>query len=317
MRIVFMGSGAFGLPTLEALCEAHEPALVISQPDRPAGRKRQLTATPIAAFTSEHGIDTIKPPNVNAADTLQAIQRAAPDAIVVIAFGQKIGPDVIGAPARGASGTMNLHGSILPAYRGAAPINWAICNGETETGVTMIHLADRMDAGDMLGTRATPIDPAETAGELHDRLAALGPELTLDVLGQLEAGTLNPAPQDESRMSLAPKLSKSDAQVDFTRSADQVRQTIHGLTPWPGVTVQIKTSDAVTSLRLHRAESLTTYVHDSDPGTLIADGIIAVGDRQAVRLIEVQPPGKRTMSWHDFQQGHALPVGTQFIDRPM
>lgn len=314
MRIVFMGSGAFGLPTLEVLGAAHEVTLVVTQPDRPAGRKRQLTPTPIGGFASNSGINTIKPDDVNADETVSTVERAQPDAIVVIAFGQKIGPRIIDAPRHGARGTMNLHGSVLPKFRGAAPINWAIIRGESQTGLTMINLVDRMDAGDMLGTRATAIDPHETAGELHDRLATMGPELTLDVLEQLADGRLRPEPQDESEATVAPKLTKADGTVDFREAAATVRQVVHGLTPWPGVTVGIRSTDtgAPQSLLLRRVEPVMGSEHGAEPGTMVEPGVVAVGHGESIRIVEAQPPGKRPMSWNDFARGHAVPIGCRF-----
>ncbi|MEX2673090.1 MAG: methionyl-tRNA formyltransferase [Phycisphaeraceae bacterium] len=322
MRIVFFGSGAFGLPTLIALHEKHDVVLVVSQPDRPAGRKRKLTPTPIAAWAQEQNLPLIKPENVNQPDILEQIQAARADANVVVAFGQKVSQPLIDSPRLGPTATVNLHASLLPRYRGAAPINWAMIEGEKETGNTVFALVEKMDAGDMLGQQATPIDPLETVGELHDRLAALGPDLVLRVLNDLEQGTAQPQPQDAARKTIAPKLSKADAWVDFAAPAEAVRNRIHGLTPWPGVRTKYRRPNETEThdLLLRRVEVITAQ---GEPGTMNADGIIATGSSGGasgggggVALLEVQPPGKRAMSWSDFQKGHNLPIGTRFESGP-
>jgi len=315
MRIVFMGSGEFGLPTLTALCDAHDVRLVITQPDRPAGRKRAMTPTPIGAFAAERGLPLLKPPRVNHEDVLAAVREAEADANVVVAFGQKVGDALIDSPKHGRVATMNLHASLLPKFRGAAPINWAMVRGETITGNTVFSLVDKMDAGDMLGQQTTSIDPTETAGELHDRLAAMGPELILRTLSDLDAGALKPMPQDESAVTLAPKLSKDDGVIDFTTDAQTVRCRVHGLTPWPGVTSWWSLSPISERHRLivKRVEALPERGTQAEPGAVIDEqsGVVATG-QGAVRMLEVQPPGKRVMSWADFVHGHPVAKGARF-----
>ncbi|MBI1373447.1 MAG: methionyl-tRNA formyltransferase [Phycisphaera sp.] len=321
MRIVFMGSGEFGLPTLSALCDAHDVRLVITQPDRPAGRKRQMTATPIGAFAEQRGLPLLKPERVNRDEILDAVRAAEPEANVVVAFGQKVGDALIESPTHGRVATMNLHASLLPKYRGAAPINWALIHGETVTGNTVFSLVDRMDAGDILGTQITPVDPLDTAGEVHDRLAAMGPELVLQTLDRLAAGTLTPTPQDEGAATLAPKLSRADGELDFAASAEVVRCRVHGLTPWPGVTTWWATSPTAERhpLLWRRVEALADYrVGAAEPGAVLdeAEGVIATGGG-AVRLLEVQPRGKRVMSWTDFVRGRQLERGALFFATDM
>ena len=311
MRIVFMGSGEFGLPTLRALAAAHEVVLVVTQPDRPAGRHRQLAPTPIGQWAAASVVPTIKPLNVNDEDVQRAIAGARADVAVVIAFGQYIRPAVVDTPRLG---TVNLHGSLLPKYRGAAPINWAIINGERETGNTVIRVAAKMDGGDMLGQRALTIEPGETAGELHDRLAARGPDLVLEALERMAVGTMTEIAQDESQATVAPKLSRADGWVDFAAPPEVVRNRIHGLTPWPGVTSWWSASPEAERHRLMllRVKEVADARHSVEPGTVIADGVIACGGGGAVRLVEVQSPGKRQMSWADYTHGHAVPVGAVF-----
>ncbi len=310
MRIVFFGSGAFGLPTLERLVREHDVPLVITQPDRPAGRRRRLTPTPIAAFASEKSLDLLKPADVNAPEVIRRVHDVHADAFVVIAFGQKLGEELIGEHF-----AVNLHGSLLPKYRGAAPIQRAMMAGERQTGVSVITLASRMDAGAVLGTSRTAIDPGETAGELHDRLALLGPDLVMDVLARHEAGALDPQPQDETRATRAPKLTKAEGTVTFDRPAPLVRAVIHGLTPWPGCTIEIDGR----SLRLLRVKdeaddgqslkgAAVGCTPGRTPGAVAEDGRVFCREG-AIRLLSVQPPGGKAMSFSAYVNGHGLPEG--------
>lgn len=310
MRIVYLGAGDFGLPTLAALHHAHDVVKVITQPDRPAGRKRTLTATAVAQFSQSQNIDTLKTENANDPVILDELRSLKPDAMVVVAFGQYLKQSLVSIPRHGA---MNLHASLLPRWRGASPIHSALLNGDDVTGNTVIRIAPKMDAGLMLGQQQTPIDERETTGELHDRLAAMGPALMLDVLAKLAAGTCEEVSQDESQVTIAPKLSRDDAYVDFTQSAKRVRCRIHGLTPWPGVRVMCNEHE----LLLRRVEQLPDHPHRGQPapGTLLDDtGLIACGEG-VVRLLEVQPAGKRTMPWSEFVKGHAVKPGTIFQGR--
>ena len=298
MRIVFFGSGAFGVPTLRRLAAEHEVPLVVSQPDRPAGRNRSLTPTPVAQASAKLGIPVINPECVNDASVGSQI-RAAAKSFVVIAFGQKLGrPLLDGAFA------VNLHASLLPKYRGAAPINWAMINGERETGLSVITLADRMDAGDVLGQSITPIDPHETAGELHDRLSEMGPSLVLEVIRRYEAGHLPRLKQDERLATPAPKLAKGEGTVRFHQPAASVRNRVHGLTPWPGCTIEL----AGQNLRLTRVEVASELALDEPPGVLLADHTVACSPG-AIRLLSVQPPGGKLMSFEAYCNGHEVLPG--------
>ena len=299
MRLLFFGSGAFGLPTLERLLDVHEIALVISQPDRPAGRNRALTPTPVAHFAQDRGLSVIKPARVNDENVVKAIHSHQVDGYVVIAFGQKLGRALLHE-----NFAVNLHGSLLPKYRGAAPINWAMINGEVETGVSVITLADRMDAGEILGQSATMIDPLETAGELHDRLAQLGPDVMLKTLDQFQSGTLDARRQDEALVTMAPKLSKADGRVSFDQPALKVRQQIHGKTPWPGCACKI--DDRV--LRLHRVQVKDQHSELAEPGTFLSDYSIACA-RGTIEILEAQPPGGKIMSFRAYRNGQPIKVG--------
>jgi methionyl-tRNA formyltransferase len=304
MRIVYFGSGAFGIPTFDALRERHEIALVVSQPDRPAGRKRIPAPTPIAARALELGLPVFRPEQPNEPEAVERIHAAGADAFVVIAYGHKLSPGLLGEHF-----AINLHASLLPKYRGAAPINWAMIHDEPETGVSVITLAQTMDAGGVLAQRSTPIDPMETAGELHDRLSLLGPEATLETLDGYERGGLDIAEQDAGQVSKAPKFTKADGTVDFDQLARLARARIHGLTPWPGCTVIVNGE----RLRLHRVRDHGDQPGGADaaPGTLLADGRIACA-AGSIELLEVQPPGGKLMPFEAYCRGRQIEPGVRF-----
>ena len=303
MKLVYFGSGEFGLPTLEGLIERHDVAMVVTQPDRPAGRHRAMTPTPIADRAASLGIPVIKPERVNDLAVVQQLRDAKADAWVVIAFGQKLGKVLLDGVF-----AINLHASLLPKYRGAAPINWAMIQGESETGVSVITLADRMDAGLVLAQRSTPIDPKETAGELHDRLAKLGPEVVMSVLDQHERGTLQPIVQDESLVTLAPKFTKAEGTVRFDQPAAGVRQRVHGLTPWPGCMVTLDGQP----LRLLRVEVVDELFGHDKSGTVLPDYSIACSPDR-VRLLEVQSPGGKPMTFEAYRHGHGVRAGARCL----
>jgi methionyl-tRNA formyltransferase len=304
MQIVYFGSGAFGLPTLRALAAEHEVALVVTQPDRPAGRGGRLTPTPVGEWTAEHApeVPLLKPERVNEAGVVEQIRGVAADAWVVIAFGQKLGRTLLADRF-----AINLHASLLPRWRGAAPINAAILAGDPVTGNSVITLADRMDAGLVLGQSDRPILPETTAGELHDLLAADGPGLVRRILAEQARGTLRPIVQDESLVTLAPKLSRDDAWVDFGTGPDECRRRINGLSPWPGV--QVALGELGIKLLRARPESMAAPQRAA-PGAVIdpVQGLVACGGG-VLRLMEVQPSGKRAMAWAEFARGRTIPAG--------
>jgi methionyl-tRNA formyltransferase len=303
MRLIFFGSGEFGLPTLEALMQRHAVSMVVTQPDRPAGRNRELTPTPIADQAVLLGIPVIKPEKVNDEAIVRQIRDAKADAWVVIAFGQKLGKTLLEGVF-----AINLHASLLPKYRGAAPINWAMIEGESETGVSVITLADRMDAGWILVQRSTSIDPGETAGELHDRLGALGPQAVLSALDKYRCGALHPIAQDESLVTQAPKFTKSDGTVCFDQPAVRVRQRVHGLTPWPGCTVTLDGQP----LRLLRVEVADESSRHLEVGVVLPDFSIACQSGR-VRILEVQRPGGKPMTFEAYRHGHGVRAGARCL----
>jgi methionyl-tRNA formyltransferase len=240
MKIVFLGSGAFGIPSLEALkASRHEILHVISQPDRPAGRGNKLTPTSVSAWAAERGVRLTRTENANGAEVMGLLRELAGGGLaclVVIAFGQKLSDELLKVAPHGG---INLHSSLLPKYRGAAPINWAVINNDAEAGVSVIEVTSVMDAGAILATAATPVGESETAGELHDRLALLGAPLLPRVLDALEAGAVVRVGQDKALATRAPKLSREMAWVDFSHPAAAVSARIRGLSPWPGVQVEL------------------------------------------------------------------------------
>ncbi|MBK9189758.1 MAG: methionyl-tRNA formyltransferase [Phycisphaerales bacterium] len=312
MKIAFLGSGAFGLPSLEALAQHHTIVGVVSQPDKPAGRGGELTPTPISRFAAlELGsVPLLRPERVNTPDIIRTIHAWNADAWVVIAFGQKLSPALLAGPP-----AMNLHASLLPRWRGAAPINHAMLGGDAVTGNSVITLADKMDAGLILAQSRRAIEHTQTAGELHDLLAADGPALLDEILARVASEGLHGQAQDESLVTLAPKLSKADAWVDFTQPAEDCRRRINALTPWPGVAV---TLDAAP-LKLLRAATQpqgddtpaaagSSARADAPPGTLldVERGWVACGLGTRLRLLEVQPAGGRPMTWREFANGRRL-----------
>ncbi|MHC4976738.1 MAG: methionyl-tRNA formyltransferase [Planctomycetota bacterium] len=302
MRILFLGSGAFGLPSLQALSEHHDVVGVVSQPDRPAGRGRTPTPTPI----SRHALDLeiaplIRPASINEPSVIERLHELDADAWIVIAFGQKLSRELLREQF-----AFNLHASLLPRWRGAAPINASIVAQDERVGNTIITIAERMDAGAILTTQSIERDPMWNAGELHERLSAMGGELVLDTLGRHRAGALTPAAQDESLVTLAPKMKKSDGWIDFDAHARACQARIHGLTPWPGVGVTLDGKP----LKISRAR-VPDERTDLPAGTLIdADrGIVACGEGSVLELLEIQPPGKRIMEWAPFARGRSLHAG--------
>jgi methionyl-tRNA formyltransferase len=312
LNIVFLGSGAFGIPSLEALgASSHRILHVVSQPDRGAGRGKGLTPTAVSAWAMEKGLALTRAEDVNAGEHLDLLRALKPEALVVIAFGQKLSDELLAiAPGR----AINLHSSLLPKYRGAAPINWAVMNNDREAGVCVIEVTKVMDGGDIFASVATEIGRSETAGELHDRLAGLGAPLLPRVLDQMASGTVERVKQDLSLVSKAPKLSRDMAWVDFVSPAEIVSARIRGLSPWPGVQVEVveasgKVRVAATVLKCVATGS--TKKHEvEDCGKVLGDRTIACGVG-ALELITVQPQGKKAMEAKAFANGYGLVEGAR------
>lgn len=296
LHLIFAGSGEFGSPTLLALLDAgHQIVQVFTQPDRPAGRGKKLTPTPIAQLAIEKGLPLVRTSDINREPLPPA------DVMVVIAFGQKIGPAAVDHPRLG---SINLHASRLPKYRGAAPIHRAILGGESITGNSVIRLAERMDAGAILAQSELSIGETETAGELHDRLAQDGAPLVLRVLNELAGGTAREQEQNSAAATLAPKLSREMATLDWSQPAKMLARQVNGLSPWPGCRARLMEPDGTELARLTflRARALDENSHAA-PGEILETGRIATG-AGAVEVLEVQPEGKRPMPLADYRRGH-------------
>jgi methionyl-tRNA formyltransferase len=297
MRIIFVGSGEFGVPTLSELMRTgHEIAGVFTQPDRPAGRGRKLAATPVGEFADSHGASAVRTSDLNAEKLPDA------DLMVVIAFGQKIAPKVVNHPRLG---SVNLHASLVPKFRGAAPINWAILRGEAETGNSIIRLAEKMDAGAILAQSRLKIGETETAGELHDRLAEDGAALMAKTIKQLEAGRIIEKPQIEAEATQAPKLSRQSAILDWKGSGEEIARKIRGLSPWPGCRAKLldAAGTELGKLTLLRARPAAGEAPRWHPGEIAIDGNIACSEG-AVEILDVVPDGKRAMLIGDYRRGH-------------
>jgi methionyl-tRNA formyltransferase len=300
LRVIFAGSGEFGVPSLAALVESgHDIVQVVTQPDRPAGRGRNLSPTPIARYATARGLAVVQTADINRAALPPA------DVMVVIAFGQKIGESKVHQPRLG---SINLHASLLPKWRGAAPINWAIIHGEQETGNSVIRLASRMDAGAVLGQSRISIGELETAGEVHDRLSADGAPLILKVLEGLASGRAIERAQDEALATAAPKLSRESSRLDFTRPAVTIANQIRGMYPWPGCRVRLidEAKAQVSKVTLCRARPFVGS--DSRPGCIGADAHIGTGDG-SIEVIELQPEAGRPMPLSAYRNGHSWSAG--------
>ncbi|HWL92550.1 MAG TPA: methionyl-tRNA formyltransferase [Phycisphaerae bacterium] len=317
MRVVFFGSGEFGIPTFDSIAfDGHEIAAVVTQPDRARGRGKEPKPTPLKAAALEAGVEVISPERVNSPDVVERIKSYSADLGYVAAFGQKIGTELLSAfPA----GMVNLHGSLLPAYRGAAPVQWAVINGDETTGVTVFRLVEKMDAGPILVQRRTAIGADETADELHDRLARIGCDAVRETLKMLERDPKCPGePQDESRATLAPKLKKSDGFITFDMPVRKLAARICGLWSWPGaqcrfISADGKRDEVVTLARAASYEGRSTATPLTDSlGRVSAVMSVQAADAD-LAILEIKPSNSRLMSWQDFVNGRRVEPGDRFI----
>ncbi len=307
MKLVFCGTPQFAVPTLEAVQQAgHEVALVLTQPDRPSGRGMQMAASAIKQAALAARIPVEQPVTIRANDALRAqLEQIAPEAILVVAYGRIIPPWMLSLPRHG---NINLHGSLLPKYRGAAPIQWAIARGETVTGVTTMRLDAGLDTGDVLLRRELAIEPEQTAVDLYPSLAQKGAELMLDTLAGLGAGAIRPEPQQHEQATLAPILTREDGRIDCARSAQHTYNRWRGFQPWPGAWSTL----AGKKLTVTRMALRPPCEEPADPGVLRVRGgrlYLGCGDRAWVELAEVQLEGKRSMQAAEFLRGTSLPEG--------
>ncbi|MDR2391104.1 MAG: methionyl-tRNA formyltransferase [Planctomycetota bacterium] len=310
LRIVFLGSGAFGGKTLETLVSSgRSPLAVVTRPKRPAGRGRGARATPIHALAEILGLAVLTPENPNAPEFAAELKRLAPDLGVVAAYGHLLRKPLLGVPPLG---FVNLHASLLPAYRGAAPIPWAILNGEKESGVTIFQLNERFDAGAILAKRPLLLEPDDTTGSYLGKLASLGADLMARTLADMEADAVRPLPQDESLASPAPKLEKKDGRIDWRRSCVEIDRQVRAFQPWPLAYTFLVTARGEARINVLRLSRITDGVAGAKPGTLLSADperglTIMAGDRP-VRIERLQPEGRRPMNDVDFLRGTRVPT---------
>ncbi len=313
MNIVYLGSGRFGLPCLDAMARSrHRICLVVTQPVHLAGRGRKPTPTPVDKWAAENSIPVIEAPDVNDPQIVSRIAECKPDLIVVIAFGQKISGKVIALAPKGA---INVHASLLPKYRGAAPINWAIANGETETGITIITIAERMDAGDIVADTKVPVNPEETAGDLGERLAKLAAPLLVTTVDRIAAGTAVYKKQDESQVTRAPKLQKSDGFLDFAEPAELLHRKILGFWPWPGAAAlyESKKSGRAERVIFAKSEILRMANPENLPPGTIDENLNVLCGQNRLQIVQLKPENSRLMSFADFVNGRHVSPGDRFV----
>ncbi len=315
MNIVFMGTPDFAVPSLKSLIESkYNVATVITQTDKPKGRKSQLCTPPVKNIALDSGLKIVQPENVNDKIIIEKLKEIKPDVITVVAFGQKISSEILDLPRYKC---INIHASLLPKYRGAAPINWALINGEEETGVTSIILQEKMDAGRMIIQKSIRISPDETAGKLNNRLSTLGAEVLMDSLKQIETGTAKYTLQDEKLVTYAPKLKKKDGLINWNHSTEEIHNFVRGMNPWPTAyttltrnaseeRIIILKTDPDTPSDTETNKTLGTIIDISDRGIKVAT------KNGCIWIKEVKPEGKQSMSAVAFSRGRDVKVNYLF-----
>jgi methionyl-tRNA formyltransferase len=317
VRVVFMGSPDFAVPSLEALLGRHEVVLAVAQPDKPAGRGAKLSPPAVKVAAERGGVPVYQPTSARKPEVAERLRATGAELGVVVAYGKILPPAVLTAFPRGC---INVHGSLLPAYRGAAPIQWAVINADRESGVAIMQLDEGMDTGPVLLERRTPIGPRETAGELFARLAPMGAQALLEAIDGLAAGTLTARPQDHAHASHAPMLSKADGAIDFTQGAAAVAARIRGVDPWPGAVAQLRGE----TIKLFGAEAIEAGA-EAAPGTVLAidpaprGAIVACGPDGAERvaIAELQAPARKRLTAAQFAQGRGVAAGDVFARAPI
>ena len=314
MRIIFMGTPEFAVPVLESLINSrHEVVAAVTQPDRPKGRGKNMQFSPVKECALAHNIPVMQPVNVSVPEVIDELRAYEPELIVVVAFGQFVTKKIREMPKYGC---INVHASLLPKYRGAGPIQWAVINGEKESGVTTMYMCREIDKGDMLLKDTVTLDPKETGDSLHDKLSMMGGTLLLKTIDQLEDGSAVRIPQCEEESTYAPKLEKTMGNIDWTMDADRIERLVRGLNSWPGTftkihgkTVKIWDCDVV------RQETLTENQAAATPGTVIVsekDKLIVKAGNGALSLRMLQPEGKKNMTVDAYLRGYPIAQGELF-----
>ncbi|MGN0142376.1 MAG: methionyl-tRNA formyltransferase [Roseburia sp.] len=308
MRVIFMGTPDFAVETLEEIIKAgHEVVLVVSQPDKAVGRSKALKYTPVKACAIEHGLEVYQPERVRNTECVEHLRSYQPDIIIVEAFGQIIPREILDMPKYGC---VNVHASLLPKYRGASPIQWAVINGDAETGVTIMRMEDGIDTGDVIMTEVVPLRPDETSGSLFERLSEVGAKLCVKAMAAIEAGTAQYTPQDSSKATHTAKIHKELGSIDWNNSAETIECLIRGLDPWPSAYTRLGDKN----LKIWKAKVIS-HEKKADPGCILAvgkDGIeVQTGDG-ILALTEVQLEGKKRMTTEAFLNGYSVETGTYF-----
>jgi methionyl-tRNA formyltransferase len=309
MRVVFLGTPEFAVPSLEALRREHEVIAVFTQPDRPKGRGNQVSESPVKIAASMLGIPIHQPERIRRPESVELLRSLAADLMVVVGYGQIIPQAIIDLPKYG---ILNVHASLLPEYRGAAPIQWAIANGETETGVTIMQIDAGLDTGDMLLKRSIRIGPDETVPDLAGRLAPLGAELLLEAIRQIAGGTVHREKQNDAEASYAPILKKEDGLIDWSRPAQQIYNRLRGFTPWPGAYTTFRGQQLlITRARPAEGSGIPTGTLRPEKRRLLA----GCGASTVLELLEVQPGGKKRMTSQAFLNGYKVAEGEKLGER--
>ena len=304
-RVIFMGTPDFAVPCLARLVEISDVVAVVTQPDRPKGRGQKLLPPPVKVFAQEHGIAVYQPVRVKAPDFVDVLRGLAPDLIVVVAFGQILSKEILSLPPLGC---INVHASLLPRYRGAAPMQWAIVRGEKETGVTTMFMDEGLDTGDMLMRETLPITQAMTAAELHDAMMKLGADVLERTIFSLSEGTLKRTPQDDALSTYAPLLDKEVGRIDWKKSAQEIHDLVRGLNSWPG---------AYTMLEGQKFKIWRTRLAEgtAEPGEIVSvtkQGLLVGTGEEMLEILELQAPSKKKMAAGDYVRGHGLQLPARF-----
>jgi methionyl-tRNA formyltransferase len=307
MKVIFMGTPSFAAPILRAIHDSpHDVIGVVTQPDRGRGRGRKPGMSPVKELARELRLPVMQPGTTKDGVFISEVKRMSPDLIVVAAYGRMLTREILDIPPLGC---INVHASLLPHYRGAAPIQWAIVNGEEKTGVTIIKMDEGMDTGDILLTQEVAIRDDDTAQSLHETLCRVGAKLVIEAMDQLEKGTIRPVPQDHQKATYAPPLKKEDGLIDWRQGARDILNRIRGFNPWPGAFTFLKGCQ----LKIYHGEIVAKEVKEA-PGTVIqsgAEGVTVATGNGALLLKEVQLEGRRRMSIHEFLIGNEISPGTQ------
>jgi methionyl-tRNA formyltransferase len=323
MNIVFMGTAALACPSLKALCllHGHRVVGVFTQPDRPAGRDQRLTASPVKKMAESRRLDIFQPEKLRDGAAVQTLRQLKPDLIVVVAYGQILRREILAIPPLGC---VNVHASLLPRWRGAAPIQWAILSGDSETGVTTMLMDEGLDTGAILLQERTPLFSDDTAATLHDRLAEMGARLIVETVAKLERRELHPQPQDNARATYANKLSKEDGHMRWNESAGLICRKVRAFDPWPTAFCFAEIAGEKRMIKIWKANEVKFEMRNpkseenpnEEMGKILkadAEGIVVAAGNGAVRVTELQMEGSRRMNVGDFLRGHKLETGMKLI----